>query len=158
MDPVTAIGVASAAISFVDFAIGVCETFYEIKSSTDGTTKENADIREAEETCKRMSEHLKEQKSEASRPQLGPSLDRSIEKSIDTSRKLMDLLDDIKKARQAKILGSVKALYLTFRNQGKIKELRSTAEACRVTIAQGLIHATWSVDCMYSDGIAMNRN
>lgn len=116
MDPATAIGVASAAIGFLDFTIRVCKTFHEVKTSTDGITKENADIAQTEETCKNMLEQLNKKRSEATCSQLGPGLDRSIVKSIEASQKLMALLDHIKNARHANALGSFSALYLTFRN------------------------------------------
>ena len=71
MDPVTAIGVASVAISFLEFTITVYTTFHEIKSSVGGIRKEDADIREAEE---KMQEHVgafKEAKERSDPPSAG---------------------------------------------------------------------------------------
>lgn len=143
MDPATAIGVASAAITFMDFTITVCQTFREIKSSTDGATKENADIEEAERRCKRMSEQLQMKKNGAASAQLGPDLELCVEKCNSISTELLDLLARIRDARNSRMPG--KAVYLVLRHQGKIKELQGKAEGHRVTLAQGLIHATWSV-------------
>ena len=44
MDPVSAIGVAAAAIAFLDFAIELVKGSHEIYSSLNGSTEENAHI------------------------------------------------------------------------------------------------------------------
>lgn len=146
MDPATAIGVASAAITFMDFTITVCQTFREIKSSRDGATKENADLEEAEGRCKRMSEQLQMKKSRAASPQLGPELEQCVEKCDSISTELLELLARMREARHSRMSG--KAVYLVLRHQGRIHELQGKAESYRVTLAQGLIHATWSVGFM----------
>ena len=69
----------------------------------------------------------------------------------------MDLLDNIRNAGRAHALGSVSALYLTFRYQGKIEQLQRTTEACRMNMALGLIHATLLVDCIDFDSMTKNR-
>lgn len=143
MDPATAIGVASAAISFLDLTISVCRVFGQVVSSPDGATKQNAEIQKRLEMSKSLAEDLKAKRGQANRSQLGPDISKAVEDGIASSDDLLALLQQIKSSRDAKLTGPVKAVYKSFRYRERVRDLQQEVEKCRTMVAQGLAQATW---------------
>lgn len=143
MDPASAIGVASAAISFLDFTIGVCKLYGQIQSAKDGATKDNAEIDASEKKVREMTETLNQRASSASSAQLGPNIINAVADSLAASKELIDLLERIRKPQDAGIMDSVKALYKVLRHRDAIKALQRKAEKARLLVDQGLAQANW---------------
>lgn len=93
MDPASAIGVASAAITFLNFSIDVCKTFSQIITSEEGLTKHNADVAETVKRYKEMSEALKAKGASATSLELGPNISRAVDESIAVSMELSALVE-----------------------------------------------------------------
>ncbi|KAM0717481.1 hypothetical protein Q7P37_007333 [Cladosporium fusiforme] len=148
MDPATAIGVASAAITFLDFTVDVCMKFGEIISSTDGATKENAEIELRITVSEELSQDLRNKKIQASGSGLERNISDAVDNSIACSNDLLKLLKRIReardtKAKRPKILGTITAVYLSTIYHKDIKSLENNARKWQAMVALGLTQAIW---------------
>jgi len=148
MDPASAIGVASAAITFLDFSIDVCKTFSQIITSEEGLTKYNTDVAETVKRYKAMSEALKAKGASATGLELGPNISRAVDESIAVSMELFTLVERLRQARDAPVIGPLKAVYRSMRSIEQIERLQREAERCQSDIIQGLIQATWETSTL----------
>lgn len=143
MDPVSAVGVASAAITFLDFSIDVCKTFGQIITSDDGITKNNADAAATVRRYKEMTEALKTKGASATSFQLGTSISSAVNESIAVSTELLALVERLRHAKNTPVIGPLKAVYHSMRFREQIARLQRKAERCQSDIIQGLLQATW---------------
>lgn len=135
MDPATAIGVASAAISFLDFTILLCKLAGEVSSSENGATRYNAEL-EAE--IKKFEQTTKD----VSSVQLPAQLSFVIDESISASTDLLNLLERIRKTRDHKRSRPFKAVYMSLRYRNDVATLQSRVEKCRRLVAEGISQET----------------
>lgn len=148
MDPASAIGVASAAITFLGFSIEVCKTFSQIITSEEGLTKHNADVAETVKRYKEMSEVLKAKGASATSLELGPNISRAVDESISVSTELVTLLERLRQARDAPVIGPLKAVYRSLRSREQIERLQRKTERCQADITQVLLQATWETSTL----------
>lgn len=143
MDPATAIGVASASISFLDFAIEVCKAFAQITLSSDGATKENAQIKATAEKLRDLTECINVHSGQLTSSRLGRNLDSAVHDSIASSKKLLALLERVQpKPTDDKVFGPLKAVYKSMRYRPEVQRLQRDAESCRLLVVQALVQDT----------------
>jgi hypothetical protein len=147
MDPASAVGVASAAITFLNFSIDVCKTFSQILTSDEGITKHNADVAATVKRYKEMSEALKTKGASATSLQLGPTVSSAVDESIAVSKDLLVVVERLRQAKDAPVIGSLKAVYRSMRSRERMERLQRKAETSRSVITQGLVEATWEFRC-----------
>lgn len=82
MDPAAAIGVASAVITFLDFTIGICKLYGEIKSAKGGATKDNAEIDASARKVREMTEILNQRRASVTSAQLGQKITDAVASSV----------------------------------------------------------------------------
>lgn len=131
MDPATLIGVASAAISFLDFRIKLCKIASQVSSSESGATQQNAELEARVSKMKEMTEDV-------TSDQLGPPLKRAVDDSIAVSTELLALLKRIREAKDTRTLGTVKAVYLLVKHRGDMSTLQQSLGKCQLSLIQGL--------------------
>lgn len=148
MDPTTAIGVASAAITFLGFTVDVCKVFSQIVSSEEGATKYNADVEAIVKRYKDMIEALQYKSSASTILQLGPDISGAVKDGIVVSEKLLILLERLRKAKDVRVIGPLKAVYLSLRYREDVDRLQRKAESCRSAIDHGLMQATWETSAL----------
>lgn len=148
MDPASAIGVASAAITFLDFSIDVCKTFSQIVASDEGITKHNADTAATVKRYKEMTEALQTKGASATSLRLGPNISSAVDESIAVSAELLVLIEGLRHVKRAPVIGPVKAVYHSLRSRERVERLQRKAESCRSAITHGLIQATWETNAL----------
>lgn len=148
MDPASAIGVASAAITFLDFSIDVCKTFSQIVTSDEGITKHNADVAATVKKYKGMAEALKTKGDSATTLQLGAAISSAVEESIGVYTELLALVERLGRAKDAPVIGTFKALYRSMRSRRDVERLQRKAETSRSMVIQGLLEATWETSTL----------
>lgn len=151
MDPASAIGVASAAITFLDFSIDVCKTFSQIITSDEGITKHNADIAATVKKYKEMAEALKTKGDSVTTLQLGAAISSAVEESIGVYTELLALVERLGQARNVPVIGTLKAVYHSMRSRENVERLQRKAESSRSIIIQGLVEATWETSTLGHD-------
>jgi cell division protein ZapA (FtsZ GTPase activity inhibitor) len=142
MDPASAIGVASAAIAFLDFSIDACKTFSQTVTSEEGITKHNADVTATVKRYKELSEALKAKGASATSLQLGPDISIAVEETIAVSMELLALVEQLRHAKQTPVIEPLKAVYRSMRSRERIESLQQKAERCQSEITRGLLQAT----------------
>ena len=121
MDPATAIGVASAAISFLDLAIALCKLISQVSSSASGATKQNAELENELNVFKEWTEDLTSM-------QLGQPLKDAADESIAASTELLALLERIRTARDDTKFGTLKAVYTVIKRRDDVATLQRRVE------------------------------
>ena len=134
MEPESAIGVASAAITFLDFSIDVCKTFSQIITSDEGITKHNADIVATVKRYKELTEALKIKGASSNSLQLGPNISSAVNDSVADSEELLALVERLQQAKDAPVIGPLKAVYRSMRSRERIERLHRKAESYRSAI------------------------
>jgi hypothetical protein len=135
MDPATAIGVASAAISFLDLTIALCKLVGQVRSSANGATKNNAELETELNAFKKRTEDI-------TSIQIGKPLKDAIDESTAVSTESLALLGSIRTARLDKRFWVPKAVYLTLKHKDDIAALQRRLERCQLSLVQGLIQET----------------
>lgn len=154
MDPASAIGVASAAITFLDFSIDVCKTFSQIITSDEGIAKHDADVLATVKRYKEMAEALETKGASATGLQLGPDISSAVRESIAVYTELLALVEQLRQAKDVPFIGSLKAVYRSMRSREHVERLQRKAKTCRSAIAQGLLQATWETSTLSHESSA----
>lgn len=131
MDPATAVGVASAAISFLDLTIKICELASQVRSSANGATKHNDELEKELNTFKERTEDI-------TSIRLGPLLKGTVDDSIAASAEFLALLKRIRTARDDKAFGVARAVYLLIKHRDDVVALQHKVERCQLSLIQGL--------------------
>jgi hypothetical protein len=98
-----------------------------------------------------MTETLKIKGSSANSLQLGPNISSAVDESIAVSAELLVLIERLRQAKYAPVIGPLKAVYQSMRSRERVERLQRTAEGCRSAITQGLIHATWETNALHHE-------
>lgn len=142
MDPVTAIGFASAIVQFVAFSWELVSGAREVLSSAKGMTV-------ATESLDKKIEYLQvlTRKLRVSVPAQVPGVSLSdedrlligIEKGCeDISREVSKIIDSSKSKRQGSKTQSIRVAYAAFRKKGKMRALEERVAQCRSHILEYL--------------------
>lgn len=134
MDPASVIGVASAAITFLDFSIDVCKMFSQIITSDEGITKHNADVAATVKRYKGMAEALKTKGDTVTTLQLGAAISSAVEESIGVYTELLALVERLGQAKDVPVIGTLKAVYRSMRSREHVERLQRKAETFRSMI------------------------
>jgi hypothetical protein len=148
MEAAAAIGVASGTIAFLRFTIDICKTFGQITTSHEGITKHNAGVEATVNKYKNMSEALKAKGASATSLELGPDISKAVDESIAVYAELLILIEQLRQARDTRVIGPVKAVYRSLRSRERIQSLQHKAERCQSAISQGLLEATWETSAL----------
>lgn len=123
MEPASAIGVAAGTIAFLRFTIDICKVFNQIATSHEGITKHNAGVDATVKEYKEMSEALKAKGSSATSLELRPNIRRAVDESITVSTELLALIEQLRQASYAPVIGALKAVYRAMRSRERIERL-----------------------------------
>lgn len=135
MDPATAIGVASAAISFLDLTIKLCKLAGQLSTSANGATKQNTELENELKAFKKLIEDINS-------IQLGQTLKNAAEESIAASTELLALLERIRTARSDSKFGTFKAVYLIVKHRDDAAALQHRVQRCQASLVQALTQET----------------
>lgn len=149
MEPASAIGVASAAITFLDFSIDVCKTFSQIITCGGGITKHNADVEATVKRHKEKTEALKTKSASAINLQPRPDISKAVDESITAAAELLALIERQRQAKDVPVIGTLKAVYCSMRSRERIGMLQCKAETFRLIVRKCVIRETWEIDALH---------
>lgn len=120
MDPATAIGTASAILSFIEFSWGLVAGAKEIYDSADGTSRYNANIREMTSNLQGLTESLEAGVLGNSKPE--HDLRRLISDCNALSNELMAMLQKLQGT--GSFLDAIKVNFRSMRKKDEISSVR----------------------------------
>lgn len=130
MDPVSAVGLASSILTFVDFAVNLVSGSVKIYHSVDGALDENKQLDKARDELDSLSGLLDKQvtcKTQAER-----KIARIAGDCRADSRKLEDIFKYIASPQNKRdFLKSVKASWMSLRSRKDVAELKSRLQGYR---------------------------
>ncbi|KAM0186933.1 hypothetical protein ACHAPI_011440 [Fusarium lateritium] len=136
MDPVTAVGLASAIISFVPLGINLLKNVREIRDSVDGSLERNQTRKIIVEEMQSVSQRLRPTNQTQITPEQKGLYDLAL-KCYELSQQILELLCKIKpKPRSA--LGAYRSALRAWSKENEIKDLERRLDDCRSQLALGL--------------------
>jgi hypothetical protein len=128
MDPATALGIAAAAVQFIEVGLKTLALCKEIRDSDTDTTLLHAELQQATKQLETI--------------QVGVTLDsfpRDTSRSIkqcsqdcsSTAKELQDLLSEIRTIAQKKRFGAARAALRAMRDQKKVEKIQNKLEKCQ---------------------------
>ncbi|KAF4970351.1 hypothetical protein FSARC_2607 [Fusarium sarcochroum] len=137
MDPVTAVGLASAIISFVPLGIQLLRSAREIRDSVDGSLDKNRTRKAIVEEMQAVALKLNPPDQTRIAPEQKGLVDLALE-CHELSQQILDLLDKIRpKARSA--FGTYRSVFRTWSKESEIKDLEKRLDDCRSQLVLGLV-------------------
>jgi len=127
MDPATALGVAAAAVQFIEVGLKTLALCKEIRDSESDTTVLHAELQQS-------SKQLGTIQSGVTLDAFPRDTSRSIKQcSLDCSsaKELQDLLSEIRAIAQKKRFGAARAAFRAMRDQKKIEKIQNKLEKCQ---------------------------
>ena len=121
MDPATALGVAAAAVQFIEVGLKTLALCKEIRDSESDTTVLHAELQQS-------SKQLRTIQSGVTLDAFPRDTSRSIKQcSLDCSsaKELQDLLSEIRAIAQKKRFGAARAAFRAMRDQKKIEKIQN---------------------------------
>ncbi|KAM0351043.1 hypothetical protein ACHAPU_002824 [Fusarium lateritium] len=137
MDPITAVGLASAIISFVPLGISLLKNAREIRDSVDGTLEKNETRKAIIDEMQAVARRLKPAVQTPVAPEQKGLYDLAL-KCYDLSQRILDLLDKIKPKPQSSF-GAYRLAFRAWSKEGEIKDLEKSLNDCRSQLALGLV-------------------
>ncbi|KAK2600566.1 hypothetical protein N8I77_010089 [Diaporthe amygdali] len=141
MDPLSAISLASAVISFIDFGSELLSDAHEIYHSANGLSKGFEGIQDA---CKRSEEVTLAIQSKT-KITGDESLRRLADSCLDTSKEIARILNGMESAGNGKHTGklrSVRKALVQYRGKGKVEELNQKLQRHSRDLSYYLIYMT----------------
>ncbi|KAJ4409465.1 hypothetical protein N0V82_009459 [Gnomoniopsis sp. IMI 355080] len=143
MDPLSAIGLMSSVITFIDFGYEIVAASEEVRTSTTGTTKANDQVEFLNVRLKSVAVEL----AAAKRDKKYMSVDqiRLVEvadKCLELSDDLQRLLDKLKAKNPSSKRQVLSALARNVRNKNQKKDLEVRLDQCRQLLQLQLSHTT----------------
>jgi hypothetical protein len=138
MDPVTAVGLASAIISFVPLGIKILQDVQEIKDSIDGSVAHN-EVREA--VVQEMLTVTAKLKRNRERGQVAPEYEKLYDLASRCevlSQKVLTLLEKVK-PKTSTASAKYYSAYKVWRKESEIKDLEKSLGSCREQLILGLL-------------------
>lgn len=138
MDPVSAIGVASAIVAFVDFSWNLVTGTWEIYHSLDGVTAENARLEDVTDDLGSLVQALKADvpvKTKAEK-----NIRRLAQDCEEDAKTLKALLDEMKvPGRRRLFWKSLNAKWKSILNRDEVARLKSQLQETRAEIQLNLV-------------------
>lgn len=139
MDPITAVGLASAIISFVPLGIKVLQNAKEIKDSIDGGVKQNATRQAVIEELQALSGRLRvSQSNNINPPAEQVKLLDLASRCHDLSQQILNLLDKVR-PKTSTTRGKYSSAVRVWLKEGEIKDLEKSLYNCREQLIVGLV-------------------
>ncbi|KAI0477938.1 hypothetical protein GGR56DRAFT_639418 [Xylariaceae sp. FL0804] len=121
MDPVSAIGVAAAAVAFLDFSVEVVKTWNEIRDSTDFATSHNKELEEMTGKVRGFRQELAHPSQTAKVPK---RISDIAKQCVNQAEKLEKLLKETR--RDGKVQSTARSWSRAVRGRKPIEELLSS--------------------------------
>ncbi|RSM15812.1 hypothetical protein CDV31_004754 [Fusarium ambrosium] len=151
MDPVSAIGLASAIVSFVEIGVNLLRGAKEIRDSANDSLEKNESREVIVEEMKQVAAKLKTPEP-GKIPAEQQKLCHLADKCNDLSQRILELLNKIK-PKNNKPLSVYRAAYHAWRKEGEIEMLEKSLGDCRGQLALSLTHLTSKNSAEYSKRI-----
>lgn len=138
MDPVTAVGLASAIIGFVPLGIKLLQNIREVKGSVDGTLEQNRTRQAVAEEMQAISGRLQIRGRDHN--QLPPEQTKLYElagRCHELSQKILIILDKVQPKPQT--ASKYRSGFRVWRKESEIKELEKGLSDCRDQLLLGLV-------------------
>lgn len=138
LDPVSAIGVAAAALQFLSLSLDALELCRQIRDDAVGATKANKDL---EAVTKDINDVVKELKTVTNNNnQSGRRINRVAADCVVSSNELIKLLEEVRGAGLSKALGPAKATFKALKANKKIEKLRNAMKDRQALLDTALTH------------------
>lgn len=135
MDPLTAIGLASNVLAFVDFASKLIAGSYEVYSSSTGSVKETADLTQVVEDVRAMTRRLGDQTMPARTDDEAAVLDL-VRKCGALSDELIETLTKLQAKGQKSKWKSLRVTWRTMREKGNLEAMQGRLNLYQTQILQ----------------------
>jgi len=132
MDPVTAVGLASAILTFIDFGWEVASGAVGVYRSLDGTLDENARLGDVMDDLHLIAEDLKT--GSPGKTPLDRALKKLAENCLDDSKELQDILQKLSVKGKRTAWKSLKASLASQLKSDQIKGLKRRLQESRSEI------------------------
>ncbi|KAL2673689.1 hypothetical protein Neosp_012132 [[Neocosmospora] mangrovei] len=151
MDPVSAIGLASAIITFIEFGSKLLKGAKEIRDSSNDSLEKNESREVIAEAMKEVATKLKTPEPAQISPEQQKLCDLAL-KCNDLSQRILELLNKIK-PKNKKPLHVYRAAFRAWRKEDDIKLLEKSLNDCRSQLALSLSHLASKNSAESSDRI-----
>ncbi|KAI8712815.1 NACHT domain-containing protein [Fusarium sp. LHS14.1] len=151
MDPVSAIGLASAIITFIEFGSKLLKGAKEIRDSANDSLEKNESREVIAEAMKEVATKLKTPEPAQISPEQQKLCDLAV-KCNDLSQRILELLNKIK-PKNKKPLHVYRAAFHAWRKEDDIKDLEKRLSDCRNQLALSLSHLASKSSAESSDRI-----
>ncbi|RSL54069.1 hypothetical protein CEP54_010093 [Fusarium duplospermum] len=151
MDPVSAIGLASAIVSFVEIGVNLLRGAKEIRDSANDSLEKNESREVIVEEMKEVAAKLKTPEPGKIPPEQQKLCDLA-DKCNDLSQRILELLNKIK-PKNNKPFSAYRAAYHAWRKEDEIEMLEKSLGDCRSQLALSLTHLTSKNSTEYSKRI-----
>jgi len=128
MDPVSAVGLASSIITFVDFSWKLIAGSLEIYRSLDGSLQENARLEDVIDDLDSIAEDL--EKTTSGRTKSERAIRRLAEECRSDAKVLLDILKQLKVPKRS-IWKSVYAKWRALRKREEVRDLKERLQEYR---------------------------
>lgn len=135
MDPVTAVGLASAILTFIDFSWDVISGAAEVYRSPDGALDEDARLGDVIDDLHLITEDLGQHLP--GRSKLDRSLKRLVENCRDDSKELQSVLQNVSLSGERTLWKSLKTSWASRLKSDQVKKLKGRLQDSRSEI---LVH------------------
>jgi hypothetical protein len=137
MDPVTAVGLASAIISFVPLGINLLKNAREIRDSVDGSLERNQTRKAIVEEMQAVSRRLRPADRTLIAPEQKGLYDLAL-KCYELSQQILELLGKIKPKPQSSF-SVYRSAFRAWSKESEIKDLEKRLDDCRSQLSLGLV-------------------
>ncbi|KAM5369188.1 hypothetical protein BFJ66_g5092 [Fusarium oxysporum f. sp. cepae] len=151
MDPVTAVGLASAIISFVPLCVKLLQSAREIRDSLDGSVEKNLTRKAIVDEMKALSRRLKSADQARFLPEQRGLYDLAL-KCHELSQKILYLLDKIRPKSKSSF-ENYRSAYRAWSCESEIKNLEKQLNDCRSQLALGIVDLSSQDSAVYSKRI-----
>ncbi|KAF5026757.1 hypothetical protein F66182_1176 [Fusarium sp. NRRL 66182] len=138
MDPVTAVGLASAIVGFIPLAVKLVTTAKEIRDAKDNSLDKNRTRQDMANQMQQFAQRLKVPDQTRITPEQRGLCSLAL-KCQELSQRITALLDKIKPKNPHAFGSSYRAAFRAWRKEEDIKELETSLRDCQSQLALGLI-------------------
>lgn len=144
MEAVAAVGVAAAAVQFLDFGVKALVLCKQIRDSDKGTTEANQELEHHIDELKKIYNELQQN---VPLPAANRQITRTRQECVSVQGELLKLLNSVKASSKSKNFATVKATFLSMKGRREIEKLQN-----KLADSQKRFLAAVSVETL--DGVA----
>lgn len=138
MDPISAVGVAAAAVEFLTFGLHALELCREIRDAQDGATKANQDL---ESATKDINDIIKDLSTSTRNANTGQRRIIALARDcLASSDELLKLLGNVRGAGNAKPTHATIATFKAIKARRQIEKLKASLEYKQKSLDAALTH------------------